>query len=75
MKIDYQQLSAAALEGVLETFIQREGTDYGEYEISLELKRNQLLQQLRQKTAVLVFDEESESINIVTALEYQRSIA
>lgn len=56
LEIDYQRLSNEALNGVLEEFISREGTDYGEYDYSLEDKKAQVLNQLKNKQAVLLFD-------------------
>lgn len=39
LAIPYQQLSADALDGILEDFVTREGTDYGDYDYSLADKR------------------------------------
>ena len=36
--IPYDQLSIEALKGVIEEFVTRDGTDYGEIEVSLEIK-------------------------------------
>ncbi len=38
VKIPYDQLSPEALKGVIEEFVTRNGTDYGEAEIPLETK-------------------------------------
>ncbi|WP_020588335.1 YheU family protein [Desulfobacter curvatus] len=64
VKIPYDQLSPDALEGVVEEFVTRDGTDYGETEVPLEIKMNQVLDQLRTGKAVIVFDSESETCNI-----------
>jgi uncharacterized protein len=63
--IPHRELSADALRGVLESFVLREGTDYGEREVSLERKVAQVLQQLERGEAQIVFDPELESIDIV----------
>ena len=42
----------------------REGTDYGAQEVSLETKVVQVLHQLDAGTAMLVYDEETESCTI-----------
>ncbi len=65
IEIPYQQLSEDALNGLIEEFINREGTDYGEHECSLEAKVSQLLRQLKQGDIVIAYDEESESCTIV----------
>ena len=44
--IPHRELSPEALRGVMESFVLREGTDYGEREVSLEQKVAQVLRQL-----------------------------
>jgi uncharacterized protein YheU (UPF0270 family) len=64
--VPYTELSAEALRGVLESFVLREGTDYGEREFSLDEKVAHVLGQLRRGEAWIVFDPESETIDIQT---------
>lgn len=61
----YDQLSPETLYGVVQEFATQEGTDYGEREFSLEVKISQIINQLKSKEAVIVFDQESQSCNIV----------
>jgi uncharacterized protein len=63
--IPYQELSPEALRGVIEEFVTREGTDYGEAEINLETKAQQVMNQLQSGKAVIVFDQKTETCNIV----------
>jgi uncharacterized protein len=65
--IPHRELSAAALRGVLESFVLREGTDYGAREISLDQKVAQVLQQLERGEAQIVFDTLLESVDIVVS--------
>jgi len=65
VKIPYKQLSSEALQGIIEEFVTRDGTDYGEYEISLETKISQVLKQLKSGKAVIVFDQKSETCTIL----------
>ena len=65
MEIPYTVLSSDALQGVIEEFISREGTDYGEQEYSLAEKIAQVRAQLESGEVVLTFDEESETCNLV----------
>ena len=65
LKIPYDQLSPEALQGVIEEFVTRDGTDYGEVEISLETKISQVLAQLKSGRAVIVFDQKSETCTIL----------
>ncbi len=43
IKIPYVQLSPEALHGVIEEFVTRDGTDYGEFEVPLDTKISQVL--------------------------------
>ncbi|MCM2286062.1 MAG: YheU family protein [Desulfobacula sp.] len=65
LKIPFDQLSIEALHGVVEEFVTRDGTDYGEVEAPLEIKMNQVLNQLKSGKAVIVFDPESDTCNIL----------
>ena len=64
MIIPHKRLSLEALQGVIEAFVTREGTDYGTQDVSLATKVWQVRQQLDAETAVLVYDEGTESCTI-----------
>ena len=63
--IPHTELSADALQGVIESFVLREGTEYGAHDVSLQQKVAQVIQQLERKEAQIVFDPNTESIDIV----------
>lgn len=65
VKIPYDQLSQKALQRVIEEFVTKDGTDYGEIEVPLETKVAQVRGQLRSGRAVIVFDQETETCNIL----------
>lgn len=65
--IPVDRLSHEALQGVIEEFISREGTDYGEIEASPETSFRQVKHRLEKGLAVLVFDDETETTNIFQA--------
>jgi hypothetical protein len=65
--IPHQELSPEALRGVLESFVLREGTDYGAREVSLEQKVAQVLRQLERGEAQILFDAVLESVDIVVS--------
>jgi len=65
LKIPYDQLTSEALHGVIEEFVTRDGTDYGAIEVPLKTKIDQVLNQLKSGKAVIVFDPESETCNIL----------
>jgi uncharacterized protein len=58
-------LQPDTLRAVIESFVLREGTDYGEHETSLEDKVAQVLSQLRRGEAHIAFDPATESVNLV----------
>lgn len=66
-KIPVNKLSPEALRGVIEDFISRNGTDYGEMESSQETNFRQVKSKLQKGLAVLVFDDEAETTNIFSA--------
>jgi uncharacterized protein YheU (UPF0270 family) len=65
IEIPFQQLSAETLQAVLEEFINREGTDYGEIEYRLEEKVTQLHRLLVAGHAAIVFDPLTESCTLI----------
>ena len=64
MIIPHRMLSLEALHGVVEAFITREGTDYGPHEVPLATKVAQVRHQLDAGTAVIVYDEATDSWTI-----------
>ncbi len=65
MIIPYEQLSSDALQGLIEEFITREGTDYGIEEISLSTKVEQVKLLLKRREVVVVFDPAYESVTLL----------
>ena len=63
--IPVQELSPDALRGVVESFVLREGTDYGTYEYSLEQKVAHVMRQLEKGEALIMFDPNTESVQLV----------
>ena len=64
MIIPWQELEEETLYNVLDSFILREGTDYGARELSLDEKRERLLSQLKADKVVIVWSELHESLDI-----------
>ena len=58
-------LSAEALRGVIESFVLREGTDYGAREYSLEQKVAHVRSQLERGQARILFDPETNTVTLV----------
>lgn len=64
LQIPAEALSAEALQGLVEAFVAREGTDYGEVEMSMAQKCEQVRALLRRGDAVILFDPLTESCTI-----------
>lgn len=69
MLIHYQDIKKNTLIALIEEFIDREGTDYGEYDVSRESMIAQVLQQLNDDKVFICYDADTESCNIITALK------
>ena len=61
----WQELATDTLNSLIESFVLREGTDYGEQERSLEQKVEDVRRQLKNGEVVLVWSELHESVNIM----------
>lgn len=69
MIIPYERLAPDTLTALIETFITREGTDYGAEEFTLAEKVEQVRRQVQKGEVVIVFDPDSESINLLPRRE------
>ena len=67
VEIPHRELSEAALRGVVESFVLREGTDYGLRDYSLEEKIAAVMRQLDRGEAVIVFDPDTRTVSIEVA--------
>ena len=61
------RLQSDILQGLLEEYASRDGTDYGERETSLEQKVAQLMRQLTNSELKILYDTESEQWDILPA--------
>ncbi len=62
--VPYTELEADLLQAVVESYVLREGTDYGEREFSLQEKVAHVIGQLKRGEARIVFDPETETVSI-----------
>ncbi|MBC8944001.1 MULTISPECIES: YheU family protein [Xenorhabdus] len=65
MIIPWQQVEPDTLLSLIESFVLREGTDYGEREKTLEQKVQDVKRQLERGEALLVWSELHETVNIM----------
>ncbi len=71
MIIPHQQLDKDTLYNLIESYVLREGTDYGEQELSIESKVAQVHQQLNNGDAMVFFSELHESVTIISKNEFK----
>jgi uncharacterized protein YheU (UPF0270 family) len=60
-------LSDDALRGMIEEFVTRDGTDYGEQEASLEERVEEVREQILTGKALIMFDSKTETTTIIPA--------
>lgn len=72
IEVPYGDLPPDTLQTIAEDFCSRDGTDYGEVELSLEQKVTMLMTQLRRGEAHILFEANSQTLRIVTAQELQQ---
>ena len=65
VEIPWQKLSPDAFQGMLEEMVTRDGTDYGESEVSQEEKIRQLRKALENNKASIVFSPDTESWTVI----------
>ena len=70
LEIPHEQLSKEALYGIIDSFILREGTDYGLKEMSLETKHQQVHEQILKGEVKIVYDQATDSISLLTQRDW-----
>jgi len=68
-----ERLSGELLDAIIESYVLREGTDYGDREVPLEIKIVQVKKQIDRGQVVIVFDEDSQSCNLLSRQDFDRS--
>jgi uncharacterized protein YheU (UPF0270 family) len=68
--VPHSELADETLRAVIEAFVLREGTEYGARDFALEEKVAHVRSQLERGIAQIVYDPESQSIDIVPATKY-----
>jgi uncharacterized protein len=62
--VPWQDVPTDTLDSLISEFVSRDGTDYGEQEIPLSTRVEQVRRLLQTRRAVIWFDEPTESISI-----------
>lgn len=71
MIIPWKDLDPETLENLVESYVLREGTDYGEHEKSLQQKVDDVKRQLASGEIVLVWSELHESVNFMPNSQFR----
>lgn len=71
MIIPWQQIAPETLDSLIESFVLREGTDYGEQEKSLAQKVADVRRQLNDGEVVVVWSELHDSVNIMPRNQFR----
>lgn len=64
--VPWRDIDATTLGSLIEEFVTRDGTDYGEWEIDTATKVEQVHRRLQRGEAVVVFDDATETVSIMT---------
>lgn len=75
MLIPYQNLNPDTLDALIEAFVLREGTDYGDSELSLEQKVAMVRMQIQRGTVVICYSEQEESVDLLNEQDYKRLLS
>lgn len=73
IRVPYQELAPDVLDALIESFLLREGTDYGEREYPLEEKLQQVKRQVVAGKVLITFDEQTETCNLISAEQWRKS--
>ena len=72
MIVPHTELQTETLQALVEEYVSREGTDYGGPEFNLQQKVEQVLHQLEQGQAFIIYSELHESCSIISKDELER---
>lgn len=70
MLIPYQDISSDALDNLIDEFVLREGTEYGESDFSLEEKSKSVLLQIKSGDVVIIYSELNENVSLITQSQF-----
>jgi uncharacterized protein len=65
VEVPHTELPAETLRAVVESFVLREGTDYGAEDVPFDRKVADVVRQLERREAVIIYDPGTDSVDIV----------
>ncbi|MCB5227238.1 YheU family protein [Alishewanella sp. 16-MA] len=75
MIISYTDIDPTTLDNLIESFVLREGTDYGEQEVSLAVKVQAIRRQLKAGEVLIVYSELDETVNLMSKQHFMQQQA
>ncbi len=70
IEVDHTLLSDAALENLILEVITRQSTDYGEHEVAIQIKKEQLTRKIKSGLAVIAYSSEEHVCDIISAEDF-----
>jgi len=71
MIVPYNELSEEALQGLIEDFVTRDGTDYGHNELNMQEKSAKLLALLKSGDLLISYNEDTQTCGIMSSEHYR----
>ncbi len=72
MIIPYEEIQPETLSSLIESFVLREGTDYGNDEVSFKVKTEQIMNQICTGKIVIVYSELHQTCDLVVANQFKK---
>ncbi|WNO09917.1 YheU family protein [Teredinibacter sp. KSP-S5-2] len=73
MIIPAERLTEEVIRGIVESYITREGTDYGATELSMEEKVAELLPLVLSGEVLISYDENGQSLTLLTKAQFHKA--
>lgn len=72
LQVPSEVLSPEALDGIIDNFILREGTDYGAEEVARSTKIERVRRQIEKGDVKIVYDPNTESVTLMTEIQWRK---
>jgi hypothetical protein len=73
VKIDHSLLNEDTLENLIMDIITRQATDYGAYEIDIQIKKNQLKRKIQTGDAGIIYNADEDSCDIISLEDFKKT--
>lgn len=74
IEIPVERLSPDTLKAVIEDYVARDGTDYGDAEVAFDVKVEQLKRQISSGAVVITYDPNQETCTLLTRHQFQTQL-